>query len=48
MLPLISLNKVIPTITTRNTTAKATDNADVNLNESAQQNKELRLATLHR
>lgn len=35
MLPLINLKIVIPAVTTRNTTASATDNADVYLNESA-------------
>lgn len=33
--PLISLKTVMPTVITRKTTASATDNADVNLKESA-------------
>lgn len=33
--PLTNLVIEIPTVMTRNTTAKATDKADVNLNESA-------------
>ena len=35
MLPFINLITVIPTVITRKTTARATDKADVNLNESA-------------
>ena len=35
MLPFINIVTVIPTVTTRNTTASATDKADVNFNESA-------------
>lgn len=35
MLPFTNLITVIPTVITRNTTAKATDKADVKLNESA-------------
>lgn len=35
VVPSISLKTVIPTVMTRKTTASATDNADVNLNESA-------------
>lgn len=35
MLPLINLKIVIPAVTTRKTTASATDKADVYLNESA-------------
>lgn len=35
MLPLNNLTTVIPTVITRNTTASATDKADVKLNESA-------------
>lgn len=33
--PLINLIIAIPTVMTRNTTARATDKADVNLKESA-------------
>ena len=33
--PLISFMMEIPAVMTRNTTARATDNADVNLKESA-------------
>lgn len=33
--PFINLKSVIPTVITRNTTASATDKADVYLNESA-------------
>lgn len=36
--PLINLMTEIPTMITRNTTAKATDNAEVNLSESAKNN----------
>lgn len=35
MLPFINLITVIPTVITRNTTARATDKADVYLKESA-------------
>ena len=39
MLPFISLIMVIPTVIIMNTTASATDKADVNLNESASRKK---------
>lgn len=39
MLPLMNLTTTIPAVITTNTTAKATDKADVYLNESAQHNK---------
>lgn len=39
MLPLMTLTMTIPAVITTNTTAKATDKADVYLNESAQYNK---------
>lgn len=39
MLPLMNLTMTIPAVITTNTTARATDMADVYLNESAQNNK---------
>lgn len=43
ILPLINLRTVIPTVITRNTTARATDKVDVNLKESASRNSIINL-----
>lgn len=44
--PLINLTIEIPMVITRNTTASATDNADVNLKESAAKKIVVRISKL--